>query len=170
MKKEKTEKVAEVEDDVPETPEGYKALKEGKANILYIAQKLERDEDGMVQCHGKKRIANEINENRGAVFYNPVQEFNRDISLTVIREFNKIHNEELAAKQKEPRKIKILEALAATGLRSVRYLKEIDNIEKLCANDWDPKAVELMEKNLEFNNIEKSKYKTYSQDAVTLMN
>mgnify|MGYP006103623097 CR=1 FL=1 len=45
----------------------------------------------MVQCHGKKRIANEINENRGAVFYNPVQEFNRDISLTVIREFNKIH-------------------------------------------------------------------------------
>ena len=72
-------------------------------------------------------IANEINENRGAVFYIPVQEFNRDISLTVIREFNKIHNEELAAKQKEPRKIKILEALAATGLRSVRYLKEIDN-------------------------------------------
>ena len=103
MKKEKTEKVADVEDDVPETPEGYKALKEGKANILYIAQKLERDEDGMVQCHGKKRIANEINENRGAVFYNPVQEFNRDISLTVIREFNKIHQEELAAKKKAPR-------------------------------------------------------------------
>tara|TARA_B110000285_G_C14998927_1_gene550376 strand:+ start:116 stop:229 length:114 start_codon:yes stop_codon:yes gene_type:complete len=37
MKKEKTEKVADVEDDVPATPEGYKALKEGKANILYIA-------------------------------------------------------------------------------------------------------------------------------------
>jgi len=44
----------------------------------------------------------------------------------------------------------------------VRYLKEIDNIEKLCANDWDPKAVELMEKNFDYNNIDKSKYQTYS--------
>ena len=49
-----------------------------------------------------------------------------------------------------------MEALAATGLRSVRYLKEVDNIEKLYANDWDPKAVELMEKNFEYNNIDKT--------------
>lgn len=54
-------------------------------------------------------------------------------------------------------------------MRSVRYLKEIDNIEKLCANDWDPKAVELMEKNLQYNNIDKSMYQTYAQDAITLM-
>lgn len=78
--------------------------------------------------------------------------------MTVIREYNKIINEEKAAKSKEPTKIKILEALAATGLRSVRYLKEIDNIEKLCANDWDPKAVELMEKNFDFNHIDKSRF------------
>jgi tRNA (guanine26-N2/guanine27-N2)-dimethyltransferase len=99
----------------------------------------------MIKSQGRKRNANEVNETRGAVFYNPVQEFNRDISITVIREYNKIINEERVAKSKEPTKIKILEALAATGLRSVRYLKEIDNIEKLVANDLDPKAVELME-------------------------
>ena len=80
---------------------------------------------------GKKRNANEINENAGAVFYNPVQEFNRDISITVIREYIKVLNEELAAKGKPERDVKILEALAATGLRSVRYLKEIDRVEKL---------------------------------------
>ena len=69
--------------------------------------------------------------------------------------------EEKIAKGKEPRKgVKIFEALAATGLRSVRYLKEIDEIEKLYANDWDPKAVELMEKNFEFNDIDKSKFKS----------
>jgi tRNA (guanine26-N2/guanine27-N2)-dimethyltransferase len=50
--------------------------------------------------------------------------------------------------------------LAATGLRSVRYLKEIDDIEKLYCNDWDPKAVELMEKNFKFNEIEESKFKS----------
>jgi tRNA (guanine26-N2/guanine27-N2)-dimethyltransferase len=46
-----------------------------------------------------------------------------------------------------------LEALAATGLRSVRYLKEIDNIDKLVANDIDPTATELMQKNFDFNHI-----------------
>lgn len=86
-----------------------------------------------------------MNETRGAVFYNPVQEFNRDLSITVIREYIKLLNEEAVAKNKELKDgVKILEALAATGLRSVRYLKEISNINKLHANDLDPKAVELM--------------------------
>jgi tRNA (guanine26-N2/guanine27-N2)-dimethyltransferase len=62
-----------------------------------------------------------------------------------------------------------LEALAATGLRSVRYLKEIDKIKKLAANDWDPKAVELMNKNLEYNGVDKKKYETHAMDAITLM-
>jgi len=46
-----------------------------------------------------------------------------------------------------------LEALAATGLRSVRYLKEIDGIKTLVTNDWDPAAVELCQKNMDFNGI-----------------
>ena len=50
----------------------------------------------------------------------------------------------------------MLEALAATGLRSVRYLKEIPRINKLVANDIDPTAVELMQKNFDFNDIDKS--------------
>ena len=78
-----------------------------------------------------------------------MQEFNRDISIAVIREYIKITKEERAAKGKEARDgVNILEALSATGLRSVRYLLEIDGIKKLHANDLDPKAVELMTKNL----------------------
>ena len=50
---------------------------------------------------GKKKNANEINEAPGAVFYNPVQEFNRDISIAVINEYAKIINEERVAKEKE---------------------------------------------------------------------
>jgi tRNA (guanine26-N2/guanine27-N2)-dimethyltransferase len=82
-----------------------------------------------------------------------VQEFNRDISIATIREYSKIINEERAAKGKELRKITILEALAATGLRTVRYLKEIDSIEKMVSNDWDPAAVELMKKNISYNGL-----------------
>lgn len=50
---------------------------------------MEKDDQNRVKSHGKgRREANEINENRGAVFYNPVQEFNRDISILAINEFN----------------------------------------------------------------------------------
>ena len=69
--------------------------------------------------------------------------------------------EEAEAKKKQPKAgVKVLEALAATGLRSVRYLKEIDKISKLVANDLDPKAVELMQNNFEYNDIDKEKYES----------
>ena len=55
-----------------EAPEGYKVLNEGQAKILYIEQKMERDDQGYIKAGNGKRLANEINETRGAVFYNPV--------------------------------------------------------------------------------------------------
>lgn len=160
-----------VADKVKQAAEkGFKVLKEGQANILYIEQKLEKDDKGFLKQSGKKKMANEVNEVRGAVFYNPVQEFNRDFSISVIREFVKVRNEEMQAKKRENDGIRLLEALAATGLRSVRYLKEIPDIKMLVANDLDPKAVELMEQNFEFNDCDPLKYKTYTNDAVHLMN
>lgn len=104
------------------------------------------------------------------MFYNPVQEFNRDISVAVIREYIKVVNEELVAKGKPERDITILEALAATGLRSVRYLKEIDRVEKLVCNDWDPVAVELIKKNMAHNGVAEDKYESFAMDAIDLLN
>jgi len=88
-----------------------------------------------------------------------VQEFNRDISILAINEFNQILSEERAAKGKQHDGIKVLEALAATGLRSVRYMKEIPSITTLVANDIDKTATDLMTKNFEFNECPKDKYK-----------
>ena len=119
------------------------------------------DADGNIKKQGgQKKKADEINEAPGAVFYNPVQEFNRDISIAVIHEYAKMFNEEKAAKNKEQRDIKVLEALAATGLRSVRYLKEIGKLEKVICNDWDPVAVELIQKNMDYNDVPKDKYES----------
>lgn len=64
----------------------------------------------------------------------------------------------------------MLEALAATGLRSVRYLKEIGGLGKVIANDWDPVAVELIKKNMEFNDIPEERIETHSADAINLLN
>lgn len=69
----------------------------------------------------------------------------------VINEFNELLKEEREAKGKTHDGIKVFEALAATGLRSVRYSKEIPSITKLVANDIDPAATDLMKKNFEYN-------------------
>jgi tRNA (guanine26-N2/guanine27-N2)-dimethyltransferase len=131
---------------------------------------MEVDKDNMIKgVHRGKRQANEVNETRGAVFYNPVQEFNRDFSIFAINEFNELVTEERAQKGKDHDGITVLEALAATGLRSVRYAKEIPSIKKLVANDILPAATDLMKKNFEFNDCDKDKIEVHTADAIDLM-
>jgi len=127
-------------------PEGYKAIVEGKAEILY--QTSNTDKSG------------------GPVFYNPVQEFNRDISVLILNTF---------AKYKQPKDVdktmqyEVLEALAATGLRSIRFIKEVPAITKIIINDFDPNAIAAVKKNLEHNTIDLSKVQLENKDANVLM-
>lgn len=92
-------------------PPGYALLSEGKATVVY---------------------------KEGEAFYNPIQEFNRDLSIMTIKQFIEMKKKEGpsqrsqhshhsdSAKKRVSKKpinangIDILEALAATGLRSVR--------------------------------------------------
>lgn len=50
--------------------------------------------------------------------------------------------------------IKILEALSATGLRSIRYAREIPGVKEITANDLSEDAVETIKKNIEHNGVE----------------
>lgn len=59
-----------------------------------------------------------------------------------------------------------MEALSATGLRSIRYAKEIPNVDLIIANDLDPEAVELIGKNVVENLGPDSKVKPNSADAM----
>lgn len=88
------------------------------------------------------------------VFYNPVQQFNRDLSIAVITTFSSIYLSEHASKRSDG--LKIVEALSASGLRSIRYGKEIPNVSKIIANDLDPKAVEAIRSNIELNSQDSS--------------
>lgn len=50
--------------------------------------------------------------------------------------------------------ITILEALSATGLRSIRYAKEVPGIKQIVANDISKKAFEDIKTNIHDNNVE----------------
>lgn len=51
-------------------------------------------------------------------------------------------------------KISILEALSATGLRALRYAKEITNISRIVANDISPEAFETISENIKSAGVE----------------
>lgn len=110
----------------------------------------------VVVCEGKASV-----ELSDSVFYNKVQEFNRDLSISVISLFQK--------ENKKKKSIRILEALSASGLRAIRYAKEVDGIETIYANDLDSKAVDLIKKNVSLNKEEKKIIIT-QEDANMLMN
>lgn len=122
------------------------------------------------------------------VFYNPVQTFNRDISVAVIRSFSKSFREEkLSLKSDKKNKkqkldenenvettdkfssefinklpwiktkencISVLEALAATGLRAIRYALEIPEIDYIIANDVKQLSYDLINENIISNNVQ----------------
>nr|XP_039255713.1 tRNA (guanine(26)-N(2))-dimethyltransferase-like [Styela clava] len=148
-------KVENQDIDIEASSQSFKEITEGRAKIL---------------C-----------ENSNNVFYNNVQEFNRDITIAAITEFAK---EELNKKDIEAveyhkdaknivqlndenggrRKvypgekceegIRILEALSATGLRSVRLAKEVPGVKEIIANDLSKSAVEAIQRNIEHNKVQ----------------
>lgn len=65
--------------------------------------------------------------------------------------------------------ISILDALSATGLRSVRYLKEIPGVNNVTINDLDPLATAAARNNCKNNNIENDKVTFNTGNAVSLM-
>ncbi|MFB6308702.1 MAG: tRNA (guanine(26)-N(2))-dimethyltransferase [Haloarculaceae archaeon] len=87
------------------------------------------------------------------VFFNPVQELNRDLTVAVLR----------AYREREPRAESYLDATAATGIRGVRAAA--DGWDVTCA-DVDPDAVALCERNLALNDLEG---RAVQEDANVLM-
>ena len=88
------------------------------------------------------------------VFYNNVQIFNRDMSVAVIKLFKETYFPEVNGNQHKNKIFKILEALSATGLRAIRYAREIPNVDEIIANDFSKEAVTNIERNIKHNNVE----------------
>jgi len=50
-----------------------------------------------------------------------------------------------------------LDALSATGLRALRYAREVPGVGQIVANDIDPLAMERIAANMAMNNISSDK-------------
>lgn len=110
-----------------------------------------------------------------SVFYNPVQEFNRDLSVLVVKTYlkhNVWHHRNEAKHVTARGGMKLLDALSASGLRSIRYAKELgthgDIIKNICANDISPSAVETINKNIVQNEVQDKVTCTLSDAIATL--
>lgn len=143
--------------------EDFNVIKEGKASVLVPKEET--------------------------VFYNHIQQFNRDLSVMAIQAWLKQYNEKRehklqkkrkleeekeneesqTPKQAEPRKfVRILEALSASGLRALRYGHEVPQVSRIVANDLLPAAVASINRSAEFNNLG-DLVKGHEGDAVTYM-
>jgi tRNA (guanine26-N2/guanine27-N2)-dimethyltransferase len=126
------------------------------------------------------------------VFYNPVQQFNRDLSVAAIRTYSesfitkrqlrkhawdKSHQKSTSDSspskntndKDNQRKITVLEALSATGLRAIRYALEIPAISTVYANDMSPSAIEAINRNISHNNLPEGLVEATCSDANVLM-
>jgi tRNA (guanine26-N2/guanine27-N2)-dimethyltransferase len=74
------------------------------------------------------------------VFYNPVMKFNRDTSILILKAIENKH-------------MQLCDLLAGTGIRSIRFLTELENekIKSITINDYDKTAAELIQQNIDSN-------------------
>jgi len=128
-------------------------IKEGKAKIYVKEYKTDEKSKSVYEQE---------------VFYNPVQIFNRDLTIFVMRTYA----EQLREKKKEKFEgIKILDALAATGLRTIRFNKELDPslVHSFHTCDLEESAIKFIRKNFELNQLDQSKITLNHNDANVLM-
>ncbi len=78
------------------------------------------------------------------VFYNKRMIINRDISSLAINAYATIFKQD---------ELVIVDSMAASGISSIRMLKECKNIKKMYINDINPEAVKLIDQNLKLNNL-----------------
>ncbi|PAV75256.1 hypothetical protein WR25_17696 isoform B [Diploscapter pachys] len=145
---------------------------------------VQKDDITIVQ-EGKARVAF-----HGPVFYNPVQEFNRDLTVLVLRQFvadrekasaeiqnatNGTGDEEPATKRRKVAEndqsgnIRILDALSASGLRALRFSQEVPNVDFILANDFSENAVESIKCNIDLNGVQDKVRANFGDAIMTMM-
>ncbi len=92
-----------------------------------------REGEAEVYVYSSEKVSSEL-----PVFYNPVMKSNRNISVACVSVFRKEFGKDIS----------VCDSLSASGIAGIRYMKEIEGIGEIWFNDKNPKAVELIKKNL----------------------
>jgi tRNA (guanine26-N2/guanine27-N2)-dimethyltransferase len=81
---------------------------------------------------------------RAPVFYNPIMEFNRDVSVLALQAYQRMVN----------REVSVCEPLTATGIRGLRYAAEIQGVKAVMGGDINLRSVKLAAQNAELNRLQ----------------
>ncbi|MDD1763432.1 MAG: tRNA (guanine(10)-N(2))-dimethyltransferase [Methanobacteriaceae archaeon] len=81
---------------------------------------------------------------RAPVFYNPVMELNRDLSVLALQQF----------KSEIEKGLTVCDAFGGSGIRGIRYSKEVAGVDSVVVNDVNPRAVPLARENALENGLD----------------
>ena len=104
-------------------------ITEGKTGVLVLKKKVSKRGPG--------------SKEKGP-FYNPAMELNRDLSVLVTQWL--VNNSKKHAK--------LLDGLAASGIRGIRLANEVEGDFDVTINDWDDEAFNLIKENLKKSKLE----------------
>ena len=124
-----------------------KLVKEGMADI--IIPRLEEYTDK----HGHMDPA------RAPVFYNPLMEANRDLTMMCAIAYKKLYSR---------KELTVCEPLCATGVRGIRYALEVEDVHKVIMGDINDLAVKIARLNVFINGLAK-KIEVYKDEANRLL-
>jgi tRNA (guanine26-N2/guanine27-N2)-dimethyltransferase len=94
---------------------------------------------------------------KALVFYNPVMELNRDLSVIALQTFRDSWDEDIS----------ICDAFGGTGIRGIRYSREIEGVQNVVINDLNPLAVQFTKENILKNGLDN--VKVFKEDANILL-
>jgi tRNA (guanine26-N2/guanine27-N2)-dimethyltransferase len=86
----------------------------------------------------------ETNFVRAPVFYNPLMELNRDISLLAVQVFQ----------DEKQRQLRFCEPLTGCGIRGIRIALEVPEVQQIYLNDKNKSAYELTRENIRLNEVQ----------------
>jgi len=118
--------------------EGYVAdfpseiIREGKVEVL--VPKLE--------AYGV--VPSDYAPSKAPVFYNPVMEFNRDLTVLAFKAYQHMVNHEIS----------ICEPFTSQGIRGIRFAAEVYGVNKVLLSDISSTALDLAKHNVELNKLE----------------
>ncbi|KAJ4833107.1 hypothetical protein Tsubulata_001094 [Turnera subulata] len=125
----------------------------------------EKDATGSVEEEAPAESAVDNEKSNGEC--EMAEELCQDAPCSISEEQGKAIGGKVQRELKPPR---VLEALSASGLRALRYAREVEGISQVVALDNDKVSVEACRKNIEFNgSVAKSKVESHLTDARVFM-
>jgi len=82
---------------------------------------------------------------KAPVFYNPVMEFNRDLTVLAFQAYQRMVG----------REISVCDPLTSQGIRGIRFAAEISGVKKVLISDINERAFKLAKHNVQINGFEK---------------